>query len=103
MWGLAQQPLQVDWHYQPSTELGGDAFGYHWIDDEHFALYLLDVCGHGVGAAMHGVAVLGSLRQQTLPDTDYGATVVVYDIEPRTALAWVIATSDEWIIRRWRS
>jgi hypothetical protein len=36
-----------------------------------------------------------------LPDTDYGATVVVYDIEPRTALAWVIATGDEWKVRRW--
>lgn len=35
-----------------STSLGGDAFGYHWIDEEHFACYLLDVCGHGVGGSL---------------------------------------------------
>jgi serine phosphatase RsbU (regulator of sigma subunit) len=39
------QPLSVDWRFVPSTELGGDSFGYHWIDDQHFALYLIDVCG----------------------------------------------------------
>ena len=36
-----------------------------------------------------------------LPDTAYGDTVVAYDIEPRTAMAWMIATSDQWTIRRW--
>ncbi|MFM2093568.1 MAG: hypothetical protein RIS70_692, partial [Planctomycetota bacterium] len=40
-----EQPLRIDWRYQPSGELGGDAFGYHWIDEEHMAMYLLDVCG----------------------------------------------------------
>jgi phosphoserine phosphatase RsbU/P len=42
-------PLSISWTYDPSTELGGDSFGYHWIDENHFAIYLLDVCGHGVG------------------------------------------------------
>ncbi len=36
-------PFKITWSYDPSTELGGDSFGYHWIDDEHFAIYLLDV------------------------------------------------------------
>ena len=36
------------WRYVPSATLGGDSFGYHWIDGEHFAFYLLDVCGHGL-------------------------------------------------------
>lgn len=67
----AQQPLQVDWHYQPSTELGGDAFGYHWIDDEHFALYLLDVCGHGVGACLLSVTAINVIRSGGLPGTDF--------------------------------
>src|SRR3979411_3213419 len=43
------QPFAIDWRFVPSTELGGDAFGYNWVDADHFALYLLDVCGHGVG------------------------------------------------------
>ena len=37
----AAEPIAVDWLFVPSTELGGDSFGYHWIDSEHFALYLL--------------------------------------------------------------
>jgi hypothetical protein len=40
------QPFSVDWRYVPSAALGGDAFGYGFIDPDHFALYLLDVCGH---------------------------------------------------------
>ena len=32
------------WKHIPSTALGGDAFGYHWVDDEHLAIYLLDLC-----------------------------------------------------------
>lgn len=68
---LHSGPLRVQWHFQPSTQVGGDVFGYHALDANRWLLYLVDVSGHGVGAAMHGVAVLGSLRQQTLPDTDY--------------------------------
>jgi serine phosphatase RsbU (regulator of sigma subunit) len=64
-------PLAVDWRFVPSTELGGDSFGYHWIDDEHFALYLIDVCGHGVGSALLSVAVADTLRSEALSRTDF--------------------------------
>jgi sigma-B regulation protein RsbU (phosphoserine phosphatase) len=64
-------PVQTRWRYFPSTQLGGDGFGYHWIDGEHFAMYLLDVCGHGVGAALLSVSALNVLRAQTLPNTDF--------------------------------
>lgn len=63
--------VETEWCFQPSEQLGGDAFGYHWIDDDHFAIYLLDVCGHGVGAALLSVSVLNTLRAQTLPDADF--------------------------------
>jgi len=65
--------IDADWVYQPSVELGGDAFGYHWLDDEHFAVYLLDASGHGFGAALHSVSVLNVLRAQALRDTDFHA------------------------------
>lgn len=55
----------------PSTELGGDSFGYHAIDDDHLAFYLLDVCGHGVGAALLSVTVINVLRAAALPNTDF--------------------------------
>ena len=68
---IVEGPVQTRWHYIPSTQLGGDCFGYHWIDQDHFAMYLLDVCGHGVGAALLSVSALNALRAQTLPDTDF--------------------------------
>src|ERR1700730_18334673 len=64
-------PFTVDWRFVPSTELGGDSFGYHWIDSEHFALYLLDVCGHGVGAALLSITVANTLRSGALQNTDF--------------------------------
>jgi phosphoserine phosphatase RsbU/P len=68
---LQDENVNVDWSFIPSEQLGGDSFGYHWIDDENFAIYLLDVCGHGVGAALMSVSALNVLRTQTLPDTDF--------------------------------
>jgi sigma-B regulation protein RsbU (phosphoserine phosphatase) len=65
------EPFAVDWLFVPSTELGGDSFGYHWIDREHFALYLLDVCGHGVGSALLSITVMNTLRSGALVDTDF--------------------------------
>ncbi len=61
----------TDWLLVPSTELGGDSFGYHEIDDDHMAFYLLDVCGHGVGAALLSVTAINVLRSSALPNTDF--------------------------------
>jgi sigma-B regulation protein RsbU (phosphoserine phosphatase) len=68
---LRQGPVQVDWRFVPSTQLGGDSFGYHWLDDDHFAVYLLDVSGHGVGASLLSVSAMNVLRSQSLPNTDF--------------------------------
>ena len=64
-------PVHVEWHFQPSTQLGGDAFGYYWLDSETVIFYLMDVSGHGVGAAMHSVTVMNVLRQRALPGIDF--------------------------------
>ncbi|MCK4992065.1 MAG: SpoIIE family protein phosphatase, partial [Bacteroidales bacterium] len=63
--------LKIHWKIVPSAKLGGDSFGYHWIDNEHLALYMLDVTGHGVGAALHSVSALNMLKYETLVDTDF--------------------------------
>ncbi len=60
----------TDWLFTPSTELGGDSFGYHDLDERHFALYLIDVCGHGVGAALLTIAVINVLRTGALAQAD---------------------------------
>ena len=68
---ITEGPLKADWRFAPSTTLGGDALGYHWIDEDSFAIYLVDVCGHGVGAALHSVSVLNVLRSENLQNTDF--------------------------------
>ena len=65
------QPFAIDWRFVPSAQLGGDAFGYNWLDHEHFALYLLDVCGHGIGPSLLSVAVLHVLQAASLRDVDF--------------------------------
>jgi serine phosphatase RsbU (regulator of sigma subunit) len=64
-------PVQADWFFLPSARLGGDAFGYHRLDEHTFAAYVVDVSGHGAGAAMHSVSVMNVLRQRALPGTDF--------------------------------
>lgn len=64
-------PIATNWKFIPSTSLGGDAFDYQWLDDDHFMICLLDVCGHGVGSALLSVSVVNALRAQTLPNTDF--------------------------------
>jgi len=75
IFSILPEPRQVsprtEWLLVPSTELGGDSFGYHEIDDDHIAFYLLDVCGHGVGAALLSVTAINVLRSAALPKTDF--------------------------------
>lgn len=63
--------VSADWQFIPSAELGGDTFGYSWVDDDHFAMYLLDVCGHGLKAALLSITAMNVLRNQTLPAADF--------------------------------
>ncbi len=63
--------IRADWNFIASSSLGGDSFGYHWIDDRHFAIYLLDVCGHGIGSSLLSISAYNTLRQRTLPGVDF--------------------------------
>jgi sigma-B regulation protein RsbU (phosphoserine phosphatase) len=78
---LLPAPLEGDvraqWRFQPSAELGGDIFGYHWINPDLLAIFLLDVSGHGVGAALLSVSVFNVLQTQSLQGTDFGDPAAV--------------------------
>ena len=63
--------IATDWVFKTSTSLGGDCFGYGAITDKHFSIYLLDVCGHGVGAALLSVSAMNVLRSQSLSGVDF--------------------------------
>ena len=45
------------WKFQPCSELGGDMLDIYWLDDRYIGLYLLDVSGHGVAAALLSVTL----------------------------------------------
>lgn len=67
---LTSGPIRVAWKFVPSTQLAGDMFGYHWIDGNHLALYLLDVSGHGVGSALLAVSAGNVLSSNSIPGAD---------------------------------
>ncbi len=59
-------PVRAEWWYVPSSELGGDAFGYQFLDDTTLTGFLIDVSGHGIGAGLHAVNVANVLRRRAL-------------------------------------
>jgi len=68
---IQEEKMTIDWRFEPCSSLGGDAFGYHWIDNDNLAIYLIDVAGHGVGAALLSASVINTLRSKTLPNTSF--------------------------------
>ncbi len=68
---LSHPDVAACWHFQSCSQIGGDGFGYRWIDRDHWAFFLFDVCGHGVGAAMLSISILNVLRTLSLPETDF--------------------------------
>jgi len=58
--------VHADWRFVPCEALGGDVFGYHWIDEDHLAAYVIDVSGHGVGPALMGVSAMNLIRSGSL-------------------------------------
>lgn len=69
--GPCDRPVAVRWQYVPSADLGGDIFGYHAVGPDHFAVYLLDVTGHGVDSALLAVSVANVIRSASLPGVDF--------------------------------
>lgn len=63
--------IPADWRFVTSSTLGGDSFGYHWLSANQLAIYLLDVCGHGVGSALLSVSAINTIRNGTLPGVDF--------------------------------
>jgi serine phosphatase RsbU (regulator of sigma subunit) len=94
---VTEKHISVDWAMTPSAQLGGDGLGYHWVDSDRFAFYLLDVSGHGVKSALLAVSILDTLRTCGIGDTDWnnpgavlGALNRVYFSQSREHLNFTI-------------
>ena len=60
--------IAVAWKFVPSASLGGDCFDYFPLDEDRIAMYVLDVCGHGVGPALLGVSAMSAIRGHAADD-----------------------------------
>ncbi|WP_300456728.1 SpoIIE family protein phosphatase [Desulfobacula sp.] len=55
--------IRVDWFFEPCLTIGGDIFHIYKEGQTHISAYMLDVCGHGVSAALIAVTVKQFLDQ----------------------------------------
>ncbi|MGB5179445.1 MAG: SpoIIE family protein phosphatase [Gammaproteobacteria bacterium] len=65
---LPGEPVDIEgaefiWQYRPCDELAGDGLNVFKHDNEHVAMYVLDVSGHGVASALLSVSVTHHLSQ----------------------------------------
>ncbi len=49
--------VEFAWKFQPCEELAGDSLNVFPLDENHVGLYVLDVSGHGVSAALLSVTL----------------------------------------------
>ena len=49
--------IKVAWGYQPCDELAGDILNVIPLDEQHIGIYVADVSGHGVPAALLSVTI----------------------------------------------
>lgn len=70
---LKWRGVEADWEFIPSLSLGGDCFHYHLIDADRLALYLIDVSGHGIQAALLSATIMNMLRGLALGGVDYSS------------------------------
>ncbi|WP_026082386.1 PP2C family protein-serine/threonine phosphatase [Mastigocladopsis repens] len=64
-------PLNINFRFIPSRQLGGDCFDYYWLDSDYLAIYLLDTAGHGLRATLPSISVLNLLRSHALKGLNY--------------------------------
>lgn len=60
--GLLSQSISSAWCYRPAMGVSGDYLDIFQIDKDKLVFYLLDVCGHGVAAALRSSAISQLLR-----------------------------------------
>ncbi|NJN30570.1 MAG: SpoIIE family protein phosphatase [Synechococcales cyanobacterium RM1_1_8] len=66
-----KHPVAIDSCFIPSRELGGDCYDYAWLGPQHLVVFLLDMSGHGLGAALPSVSILNLLRSRSLNGVDF--------------------------------
>ena len=68
---MHHEKIDIDFRFIPSRQLGGDIFDYFFLDEESLVFYLLDVSGHGLGAALPSISTFNLLRYGNLGKINY--------------------------------
>lgn len=68
---IEERGLRVTSEFVPTVHLGGDAFGWGWLDEHRLMVYVIDAVGHGVASALHTVAALNAVRTRSLANADF--------------------------------
>lgn len=95
--------LEVAWEFEPCEHMGGDIFNMFQLDDTHWGIYMLDVSGHGVQAAMVTVSVSQFLQPNSghlfnTKSEDHGASY-----QPRTPAEVLAALDIEFPFERFNN
>jgi sigma-B regulation protein RsbU (phosphoserine phosphatase) len=69
--GPMHETVTIEASFIPSRKLGGDCYDYYWLDEDHLLMFLLDMAGHGLGAALPSVSILNLLRSQSLTEVNF--------------------------------
>ncbi|BAY24621.1 two-component response regulator [Calothrix sp. NIES-2100] len=73
--------VTINSQFLPSHQLGGDCFDYYWLDEDNLVIYLLDVSGHGLAAALPSISIHNLLRSHSLPKASlYNPSEVLQDL-----------------------
>jgi sigma-B regulation protein RsbU (phosphoserine phosphatase) len=73
--------IQMNWRFEPCQQVGGDIFHLYEQDQSHISAYMLDVCGHGVSAALIAVTA-----KQFLDNLHGQALEIGYPLQPADIL-----------------
>ncbi len=66
----AFQGVELHYTHIPSAQIGGDMLGCMQLDEEHIAVYLFDVAGHGVASALMSFAIQQSISANSGTDSN---------------------------------
>lgn len=88
--------FEFAWRFRPCQELAGDTLNIFQLDETHIAVYVLDVSGHGVRAALQSFSISQDLRLRTggpaldLPEQVFARLNAKYPMDIDTGMFFTI-------------
>src|ERR1022692_4884892 len=76
--GFSHESVEIAFRFMPFSYVGGDFADFFGLPDGFIGIYLGDVVGKGLPAAMYGALVMGTLRgiHKTGQDTGTALTIL---------------------------